>query len=119
MPDSSHIGRSNRVSGRITGYLAGILDGSGLDLARTARPSSSGRIRPFWWNLRLVRPGSSQNGGIPARTAGFRSTGRDPTIFCRIPAIFAGIRQKWSDSGNFAGICICQILKKYFYIILY
>jgi hypothetical protein len=49
-----------------------------------------GRIRLFWPNLRPT------NRKL-ARTAGFRSTGRDLAVLCRIPA-------------TFAGICICQIL---------
>jgi len=75
--------------------------------------------RPFWPNLLPVRPGSSQNGGIPTRTAGFRSTGRDSAVFCWISAKNTGILQKWPDSGYFAGICICQILKKNIFILFY
>jgi hypothetical protein len=91
-----------------SGRLAEILAGFGSDLARTTRPPASSRIRP-------VRPRSSQNGEIPARTAGFRSTGRDPAALCRIPAKIAGIRQKWSDSSNFCrNLYLLNMKKKIF-----
>jgi hypothetical protein len=48
-------------------------------LAGEAGPPASGRIRLFWPNLRPA-------GQKLARTAGFRSAGRDPAILCRIPA---------------------------------
>jgi hypothetical protein len=78
-----------------------------------------GRIWPSGRDTGRVRPESGKNGRTPgiwsdpaalaesptswplARTAGFRSTGRDPTVLCRIPAKIIGIRQKWPDSGNF------------------
>jgi hypothetical protein len=68
-------------SGR-SGWISSRLAGSGLDLARTGRPPASSRIRLFWPNL---RPGRSASGQL------------------------AGIRPFLPDSGNFAGICICQI----------
>jgi hypothetical protein len=142
IPDSSHLARiwperrpECRPSGqdtgrrgwiqpecRITGHLARILDGSGrlagtlagsgLNLARTAGPPASGRIRPLW-------PNPQPAGHWPGRPASGQLAGIRP--FC------AGFRQRSSESGKnglipaiFAGICICQIYikKKLYYFIL-
>jgi hypothetical protein len=89
VPNFGQIGRC----GRISGYLAEVLAGSGR----------SSRI-------------SGQSGRDPPRTAG-SSIGRDPAVLCRILAKIAGIRHKWPDSGHYAGICMSNI-KKYLYIIL-
>jgi hypothetical protein len=99
-PDLQLSGRDTGRIGRISSCLAGEA-GSGQNAGSPA----------IWPDPRHLA-GSGCSGRISgqlARTAGFRSTGRDPAVLCRIPAKIAGILRKWPDSGNFAGICICQI----------
>lgn len=102
-PDSGYLARSRPELQR-SGHLVGEAESS----ARTTGPLVSSRIRLFLPNLRPA-------GRKLARTAGFRSTGRDPAVLCQIPAKFAGIRRKWPDSCNFCR----NLYMKNIYIFLY
>jgi hypothetical protein len=62
-PKSGRSGRISSYSGQISSRLAGILAGSGLDLARTAGPPASGWIRLFW-------PETGQDGRLPVNWPG-------------------------------------------------
>jgi hypothetical protein len=95
VPDSGQTGRSSRVSCNLAGKPAG--------------SGQNGWTPGIWPDPAvLAESPASQAGILPERPVSGQ--------LAEILPFSVEFRQKWPDSGNFAGICICQILKKYFYI---